>query len=162
MHQRLRLLGLFFLLIAIFMTIGWVLGSFFMGDYWWYGLLFFLFIALAINLISYFFSDKIVMWSYRARIVSPKEAPRLYQSVQRVNSFFNLPEPRIALIPTDTPNAFTTGRNPEKAVVAATPPLLRILNDRELDGVVAHELAHVKNRDVLLMTVASTVAGAIA
>ncbi len=147
---------------SIFMAIGWVLGAFLMGDYWWFGLVFFLSIAIAINLIAYFYSDRIIMWSYKAKIASPKEAPRLYKSVQRVNSFYGLPEPRIAIIPSATPNAFATGRNPEKAVVAVTDGLLKILTDRELDGVVAHEMAHVKNRDVLVMTVAATVAGAIA
>lgn len=162
MHPRLRILGLFLLLMSIFMLIGWVLGSFFMGTFWWFGLVFFLSIAIAINLIAYFYSDRIIMWSYKAKFATPKEAPRLYKSVQRVNSFYGLPEPRIAIIPTETPNAFATGRNPKKAVVAVTNGLLKILTDRELDGVVAHEMAHVRNRDVLVMTVAATVAGAIA
>jgi heat shock protein HtpX len=162
MHANLRVFGLFMVLISIFVLIGWVLGGFFFGDFWWFAIALFLGIAIAINVIAYFFSDRIIMWSYKAKIATPREAPRLYKSVQRVNSFYGLPEPRIAIIPSDTPNAFATGRNPSKAVIAATNGLLKILNDRELDGVVAHELAHVRNRDILVMTVAATVAGAIA
>lgn len=157
-----RVFGLFMVLISIFVLIGWVLGGFFFGDFWWVAIALFLGMAIAINVISYFYSDRIIMWSYKAKIATPREAPRLYKSVQRVNSFYGLPEPRIAIIPSDTPNAFATGRNPSKAIVAVTNGLLKMLNDRELDGVVAHELAHVKNRDILVMTVAATVAGAIA
>ena len=162
MHANLRVFGLFMVLMSIFVLIGWVLGGFFFGDFWWVAIALFLGIAIAINVISYFYSDRIIMWSYKAKIATPREAPRLYKSVQRVNSFYGLPEPRIAVIPSDTPNAFATGRNPSKAVVAVTNGLLKMLTDRELDGVVAHELAHVKNRDILVMTVAATVAGAIA
>ena len=162
MHANLRVFGLFMVLMSIFVLIGWVLGGFFFGDYWWFAIALFLGIAIAINVISYFYSDRIIMWSYKAKIATPREAPRLYKSVQRVNSFYRLPEPRIAVIPSDTPNAFATGRNPSKAIVAVTNGLLKMLTDRELDGVVAHELAHVKNRDILVMTVAATVAGAIA
>ena len=162
MHANLRVFGLFIVLMSIFVLIGWVLGGFFFGDYWWFAIALFLGIAIAINVISYFYSDRIIMWSYKAKIATPREAPRLYKSVQRVNSFYGLPEPRIAVIPSDTPNAFATGRNPSKAIVAVTNGLLKMLTDRELDGVVAHELAHVKNRDILVMTVAATVAGAIA
>lgn len=162
MHANLRVFGLFIVLMSIFVLIGWFLGGFFFGDFWWVAIALFLGIAIAINVISYFYSDRIIMWSYKAKIATPREAPRLYKSVQRVNSFYRLPEPRIAVIPSDTPNAFATGRNPSKAVVAVTNGLLKMLTDRELDGVVAHELAHVKNRDILVMTVAATVAGAIA
>lgn len=162
MHPRLRILGMFLVLTAIFVAMGWVLGTFFLGDQWWLGLVIFLSIAVAINLVSYIFSDKIIMWSYGAKIVSPAEAPRFYKSVVRVNSFFNLPEPRMAIVQSNTPNAFATGRNPKNSVVAITSGLLNMLTDRELDGVIAHEMAHVKNRDVLVMTVTATVAGAIA
>ena len=162
MHANLRVFGLFMVLMSIFVLIGWFLGGFFFGDLWWVAIALFLGVAIAINVISYFYSDRIIMWSYKAKIATPREAPRLYKSVQRVNSFYGLPEPRIAVIPSDTPNAFATGRNPSKAVVAVTNGLLKMLTDRELDGVVAHELAHVKNRDILVMTVAATVAGAIA
>lgn len=162
MHANLRVFGLFMVLMSIFVLIGWVLGGFFFGAFWWVAIVLFLGIAIAINVISYFYSDRIIMWSYKAKIATPREAPRLYKSVQRVNSFYRLPEPRIAVIPSDTPNAFATGRNPSKAIVAVTNGLLKMLTDRELDGVVAHELAHVKNRDILVMTVAATVAGAIA
>lgn len=162
MHANLRVFGLFMVLMSIFVLIGWVLGGFFFGDFWWVAIALFLGFAIAINVISYFYSDRIIMWSYKAKIATPREAPRLYKSVQRVNSFYGLPEPRIAVIPSHTPNAFATGRNPSKAIVAVTNGLLTMLTDRELDGVVAHELAHVKNRDILVMTVAATVAGAIA
>jgi heat shock protein HtpX len=151
---------LFAFMFGLFIVIGWAVGYLFLGD-WLSGMLFFLVLAGAINLISYFYSSKIVLWSYRARIVSEREAPRLYKIVQQVALKANLPMPKIAIVPTETPNAFATGRNPKNAVVAATEGLLKTLDDDELEGVLAHEMAHVKDRDILVMTIAATLAGAI-
>jgi heat shock protein HtpX len=121
----------------------------------------FLALAGAMNLISYFYSSKIVLWSYRAKIVSESEAPRLAKAVREITQMAGLPMPKIALVPSQTPNAFATGRNPKNAVVAATEGILKILDDNELKGVLAHEMAHVKDRDILVMSVAATLAGAI-
>jgi len=117
--------------------------------------------ALAMNFFSYWFSDKIVLSLYRAREVSPQEAPELYDIVRRLTVKAGLPMPRVYIIPSDTPNAFATGRNPEHAVVAVTEGILRILNWNELEGVLGHELGHVKNRDILISTIAATMASAI-
>ena len=103
-----------------------------------------------------------VLSAYQAKIVTAKEAPRLYNTVKKVAMKADLPVPRVAIIPTHTPNAFATGRDPDHAVVAATEGLLDILDDDELEGVIAHEMAHVKDRDILVMTVAATVAAIIA
>ncbi len=155
-----RTVLLFILMFGIFLVVGWVVGSFFFGD-WVLGAVFFLIIAGIMNLISYFYSSKIVLWSYRARIVSEQEAPRLYRIVSQVAQISNLPMPKVAIVPTETPNAFATGRNPKNAVVAATEGILKLLDDDELSGVLAHEMAHVKDRDILVMSVAATLAGAI-
>jgi heat shock protein HtpX len=114
------------------------------------------------NVVSYFWSDKLVLSSYGAQIVGPEQAPKLYRTVERVALKADVPMPKVAIIPMDTPNAFATGRNPERAVVAATEGLLHMLNDEELEGVIAHEMAHVRNRDILIMTVAATIVAAIA
>lgn len=118
-------------------------------------------LALAMNFASYWFSDKIVLAMYRAQPVDERQAPALYGMVRRLATRAGIPMPRVYLIPTDTPNAFATGRNPEHAVIAVTEGIMRILDDDELEGVLAHELAHVANRDVLISTVAATLAGAI-
>lgn len=118
-------------------------------------------IALAMNFFSYWFSDKIILTLYRAREVGPQEAPELYNIVHNLASRAGLPMPRVYIIPTETPNAFATGRNPEHAVVAVTEGILRILNWNELEGVLGHELGHVKNRDILISTIAATMASAI-
>ena len=119
------------------------------------------FFALVMNLGSYWFSDKIVLAMYGAQPISEAEAPRLHAVVRRLAVKAQIPMPPIYLIPTDTPNAFATGRNPEHAAVAVTEGIMRILDDEELEGVLAHELSHVKNRDVLISTIAATLAGAI-
>ncbi len=118
-------------------------------------------IAFLINFGSYWFSDRIVLAMYGAQAVTEAEAPTLYRIVRGLAQRAHMPTPRIYIIPTDTPNAFATGRNPEHAAVAATQGILRILNEEELEGVLSHELAHVRNRDTLIGTVAATLAGVI-
>jgi heat shock protein HtpX len=119
------------------------------------------FFAVAMNFFSYWFSDKMVLAMYQAQPVDEAAAPRLYAIVRRLALRAAIPVPRIYVIPTDTPNAFATGRDPEHAVVAVTDGIMRILDEEELEGVLAHELSHVKNRDVLISTIAATLAGAI-
>ncbi len=160
MGATLRTIGLFTLLILLFSVIGYVIGGQFL-DNWVMGAAIFLALAAVINVISYFYSSKIVLWSYRAKIVSESEAPRLFKIVKYICMKSDMPMPRIAIVPTKTPNAFATGRNKNNAVVAATEGLVLLLNDDELEGVLAHEMAHVKNRDILVMTIAATIAGAI-
>lgn len=117
--------------------------------------------AAGMNFASYWFSDKIILKMYRAREVNESAAPELYGLVRRLATQAGLPMPKVYLIPGDQPNAFATGRNPEHAAVAITDGILRILNREELEGVIGHELAHIKNRDILIGTVAATIAGAI-
>jgi len=117
--------------------------------------------ALLMNFGAYWFSDKIVLAMYRAREVDPQQAPGLYRMVERLAQRGGLPTPRVFVIPSDSPNAFATGRNPQHAVVAVTQGILKILRDEELEGVLAHELAHVKNRDILISSIAATLAGAV-
>jgi heat shock protein HtpX len=113
------------------------------------------------NVFSYWFSDRIVLSMYGARPIEEASAPRLYAIVRRLTTKAGIPMPRVYMIPSETPNAFATGRNPEHAAVAVTEGIMRILDEEELEGVLAHELAHVANRDVLISTVAATLAGAI-
>jgi len=120
-----------------------------------------LIIAGGMNFVSYWFSDRIVLSMYGAREISEQEDPRFFSVVRRLAQRAGLPMPKVYLIDSDTPNAFATGRNPEHAAVAATSGILRILSEDELAGVMAHELAHVKNRDILISTIAATFAGAI-
>jgi len=161
MSGTFRLAAMFAALISIFMVIGWVIGGVFAGGNWIMGALVFLSFAAIINLVSYFFSDKIILRLYRAKIISKAEQPRLYNVVNKVCLKANMPMPRIAIVPTQTPNAFATGRNEKNAVVAATEGIMSLLTDDELEGVLAHEMAHIKDKDMLVMSVAATVAGAI-
>jgi heat shock protein HtpX len=119
------------------------------------------FFAVVMNVFSYWYSDRIVLAMYQAKPVDEASAPYLYGMVRRLATRAQIPMPRLYVIPTDTPNAFATGRNPEHAVVAVTEGIMRILDEEELEGVLAHELSHVKNRDVLISTIAATLAGAI-
>jgi heat shock protein HtpX len=137
---------------ALLMFIGEMLGG---GQ----GLMFGFFFAVAMNFGSYWFSDKIVLRMYSASQVGPEN--RLYQIVQRLASRAGLPMPKVYIIPQPSPNAFATGRNPHHAAVAATEGILQILDDDELEGVIAHELAHVKHRDILISSIAATLAAAI-
>src|SRR5215510_8221543 len=118
-------------------------------------------LAIAMNFGSYWFSDRIVLSMYGAQPITESQAPELYGMVRRLTTKAGLPMPRLYVIPGDTPNAFATGRSPEHAAVAVTEGITRILDDEELEGVLAHELAHIRNRDTLIMTVAATLAGAI-
>jgi heat shock protein HtpX len=118
-------------------------------------------IAAGINFFSYFFSDKLALKMYRAQPVTREQLPRAYEVVERMTQRLGLPMPKIYVIPSESPNAFATGRNPSHASVAVTHGILELLNDEELEGVLAHELGHVKNRDILTSSVAATLAGAI-
>lgn len=120
-----------------------------------------LILAAGMNLISYWFSDKIVLTMYRAQPVDETTAPGLYRIVRRLADRGNLPMPNVYIIPTDSPNAFATGRDPSHAAVAVTSGIMRILNEEELEGVIAHELSHVANRDILISAIAATLAGAL-
>lgn len=118
--------------------------------------------ALVMNFISYWFSDKIVLAMQGAQELTPQDAPELFRTVERLTANAGLPMPRIYVIPGEQPNAFATGRDPQHGVVAVTTGLLRLLPRRELEGVIAHELAHIRNRDTLISAIAATIAGAIA
>jgi heat shock protein HtpX len=134
------------------------IGEYFGGQN---GLILAFLFAGVMNFVSYFFSDKIALAMYRAQPVTREQAPRLYQIVERLTGKTGLPMPKIFVIPTDSPNAFATGRNPNHASVAVTQGILGLLNDDEMEGVLAHELGHVRNRDILISSVAATIAGAI-
>lgn len=151
---------LFAVVCGLFVLVGGLVGEFVFGS-WVLGLAIALGLSLVLNLVSFVACDRIVLWSTKAKIVSPAEAPRLAKVVGELAPQFGLVAPRLAIVPTQTPNAFATGRDERHAIVAATEGLLRTLDDRELRGVLAHELAHVKDHDVLLMTFAATLAGAI-
>src|SRR5256885_4477075 len=125
------------------------------------GMLIALIFAAVMNFVSYFYSDKIALAMYRAKPVTREELPRAYQIVERLTQKIGLPMPKMYVIPTDSPNAFATGRNPAHASVAVTQGILNLLDDEELEGVLAHELGHVRNRDILISSVAATIAGAI-
>ncbi len=147
---------MFFLtvLTLLFMFIGSMIGG-------QSGALVALVLAGVMNFVSYWFSDKIVLKMYGAREIQYNDHPRFYNLVQRLAVNAGLPMPKLYVIPTETPNAFATGRNPEHAAVAATEGILSRLTEDELEGVMAHELAHVKNRDILISSVVATFAGAI-
>ena len=141
-------------LTALLVLIGGALGG-------QQGMLVAFFFALVMNFASYWFSDKLVLAMYGAKPIEEAEAPGLYRVVRTLATRAGIPMPRVYLIPSETPNAFATGRNPEHAAVAVTQGIMQILDEQELEGVLAHELAHVKNRDVLIATIAATLAGAI-
>ncbi|HCO57883.1 MAG: zinc metalloprotease HtpX [Proteobacteria bacterium] len=141
-------------IVALFALIGSLLGG-------QSGMLIALTFALVMNLGAYWFSDKLVLRMYNAREVNASTAPELYTMVEDLARYANLPMPKVYIIEEDSPNAFATGRNPENAAVAATTGLLRLLTARETRGVMAHELAHVMHRDILISTISATMAGAI-
>jgi heat shock protein HtpX len=125
------------------------------------GMIIAFFFAVIMNFGSYWFSDKIVLRIYRAKPVSEAEAPGLHRMVRQLAQQAGLPMPKVCIMPSESPNAFATGRNPQHAVVAVTEGILRLLDENELKGVLAHELAHVKHRDILIGSIAATMAGAI-
>jgi len=146
----------FLLTLMTLLTIG--VGDWFGGQN---GMIYALVFAGVMNFVSYFFSDKIALAIYRAQPVTREQLPRVYQVVERLTQNAGLPMPRIFVIPTDSPNAFATGRNPKHASVAVTQGILDLLTDDELEGVLAHELGHVRNRDILTSSIVATLAGAI-
>jgi heat shock protein HtpX len=154
MYNTLKTGVLLVLMAAILILIGGAVGG-------RVGLMIALIVALGINLVSYWYSDKIVLSMYGAQEVSEDEAPQLYSIIRRLVQRVRIPMPRIYLLPSQSPNAFATGRNPQHAAVAVTEGTLRLLDQRELEGVLAHELAHIKNRDTLIMTVTATIASAV-
>lgn len=142
------------LMMVLFMLVGSLLGG-------KSGLMIAFFFSIALNFGSYWFSDKIVLTMYGAKQVTRAEVPLLYDVVEKLANKANLPMPKVYVINDETPNAFATGRNPNNAAVAATSGILRILNRDELEGVMAHELAHVQNRDILISTITATLVGTI-
>ena len=147
-----------FMLMAGLMALFLIAGSAIGGQQ---GLIIALVLGSAMNFIMYFFSDRMVLRMYRARVVTEQEAPELYRMVDRLRQRAGLPMPVVAIADQEQPNAFATGRSPSKAVVAVTTGILRYMPAEELEGVIAHELAHIKNRDMLISTIAAGVAGAI-
>src|SRR3989339_436605 len=141
------------LLTALFLFIGNLFGR--------TGFYFALAFVGLMNFGSYWFSDKIVLMMYRAKEAKQSEYPKLYKVVKEVSKLSNLPMPKVYVIPSNSPNAMATGRNPNNAAVAATEGILKLLDEDELKGVIAHEFAHIKNRDILISTVAGTIAGII-
>ena len=150
----LRTAALMAALITLFALIGQALGG-------TNGLIVAFAVAIGLNFFSYWFSDKVVLKMYRGQEVTPQQAPELYEMVDRLRQKAGLPMPKVVVIPSDQPNAFATGRNPEHAAVAVTNGIVGALSKRELEGVIAHELAHIKHRDILTSTIAATVASAI-
>ena len=153
MKNQLKTAILLALLTALLLWIGSFFGK--------TGLIFAgIFVGL-MNFGSYFFSDKIVLWMYRAKEAKPSEHPKLYKAVKEVAKLTGMPMPKVYVIPTNSPNAFATGRNKNHAVVAATDGILKILSDEELKAVIAHEFGHIKNKDILISTIVGTIAGVI-
>ncbi|MEX1256808.1 MAG: zinc metalloprotease HtpX [Gemmatimonadota bacterium] len=153
--QRLKV----FMLMAGLTALLVVLGGYFGGQQ---GAILFFVLAAVMNFGMYWFSDRAVLRMYRATIIEPNDAPELYQMVDALRRRADLPMPTLAIAPSDQPNAFATGRSPQKAVVCVTRGLLGLVDRRELEGVIAHELAHIKHYHMLVSTVAATMAGAIA
>ena len=154
MSNYVKIFGLMALLTALFVGV----AGYFGGTSWMVGA--FAFAAL-FNFGSYWFSDKAVLKMYRAQVVDASQAPELYGMVDRLRRKAGLPMPTVAIAPSEQPNAFATGRNPENAVVCVTRGLLPVVNREQLEGIIAHELAHIQNRDMLIGTVAATMSAAI-
>lgn len=154
MGNQIRTTILLAVMTALIIWVGQLLGG-------RQGMLIAFILAAGMNFFSYWYSDKLVLKMYRASEITPAQSPELYETVQRLTQRAGLPMPKLYVIPQQTPNAFATGRNPEHAVVAVTEGLLKLMNHKEVTGVLAHELAHVKNRDILIGSVAATMAGAI-
>ena len=154
MGSQLRTLFFLSILTALFILIGGAVGG-------RAGMMFAFLFACVMNIAAYWFSDKIVLAMYRAREVTEREAPQLHRIVWELTQRAGLPMPRLYIVPSKTPNAFATGRDPNHAAVAVTEGILDLLTEEELKGVLGHELAHIKHRDILIQTVAATIAGAI-
>ena len=145
------------ILLAVLTALFLFIGSFFGKSGFYFALVF----VAVMNFGSYWFSHKIVLWMYRAKEAKKNEYPKLYKIVADVARLSNLPMPKVYIIPTETSNAFATGRNKNHAVVAVTEGILKILNDEELKAVLAHEFGHIRNHDILISTIAGTIAGVI-
>ena len=154
MGNQIRTTILLAVMTALILWIGQIFGG-------RQGMIIALLLAAGMNFFSYWYSDKIVLKMYRAQEASPQQAPALFEMVQALSHNAGLPMPKVFIIPQEAPNAFATGRNPEHAVVAVTQGLLNIMDRDEVTGVLAHEMAHVKNRDILIGSIAATMAGAI-
>jgi heat shock protein HtpX len=154
MNNQIRTTFLLAVMTVFILLIGQMLGG-------RQGLIIALVFAAGMNFVSYWYSDKIVLRMYKAREVTPGQAPEIYSIVQDLARKADLPTPKVYIIPQESPNAFATGRNPEHAVVAVTEGLLKLMDREELAGVLGHELGHVKNRDILIGSIAATMAGAI-
>jgi len=154
MGNQIRTTILLAVMTVCFIWIGQLLGG-------RQGMVIALLFAGAMNFFSYWYSDKIVLRMYNAREATPQQAPQVYAAVQRLTQRAGLPMPKVYIIPQAAPNAFATGRNPEHAAVAVTEGILKLMDPREIEGVLAHELAHVKNRDILIGSMAATLAGAV-
>ncbi|MDP3766094.1 MAG: zinc metalloprotease HtpX [Nanoarchaeota archaeon] len=153
MKNQVKTAVLLALLTALLLWIGSFFGK--------AGLIFAAIFVGLMNIGSYWFSDKIVLWMYRAKEAKQSDYSTLYKIVKEVSKLSGIPMPKVYVIPTNSPNAFATGRSPKHAAVAATEGILNILNEEELSGVIAHEFAHIRNRDILISTVAGTIAGII-
>lgn len=160
MRGYLRTVALFLVFTILMSLVGWYSAGLW-GASPIASLLVFLVLAGGLNFVMYFYSSKFVLRSMGARLVTPEEAPRLHRIVERVALKAGIPKPQVAISLTSSPNAFATGRSPKHAVVCATDGILRLLDDDELEGVLAHEVSHVKNRDTLIMTIAATFAAVI-
>ncbi|MBW2999346.1 zinc metalloprotease HtpX [Candidatus Woesearchaeota archaeon] len=154
MKNQLKTVVLLGALTGLLLFVGYLIGGY-------NGLTIGLIIALVMNFGSYWFSDKIVLAMYRAKPVKENEKPELYRTVREVTQLANIPMPKVYVVPTQNPNAFATGRNPKHAAIACTEGILNLLSKDELKGVIAHEIAHIKNRDILIATIAATIAGVI-
>ncbi|MFH1540509.1 MAG: zinc metalloprotease HtpX [Elusimicrobiota bacterium] len=147
-----------FLLLLSMMALFLLIGHFVGGEH---GMVTAFMFAAVMNFVMYWFSDKIVLAMYRAKPISENDAPEIYRVIRRLIVKANIPMPKAYILPMETPNAFATGRNPQHASIAVTKGVLDILNENELEGVLAHELAHISHRDILIATMAATMAGAI-
>jgi heat shock protein HtpX len=160
MSGTLRTILLMWVLTGLLLAIGAAAG-YLTGIPLTHALGFALFMAIILNISMYYYADKWVLKLYRAKLVSEQEAPRLHQMVGRLAASAGIPKPKVAIVPMDTPNAFATGRSPSHSVVATTTGALNLLDDEELEGVLGHEIAHVKNRDMLINTLAAMIGAAI-
>jgi len=160
MRVMLRTTALFLMLTLVFALLGVLIGYFF--EDLWLGVIIMIAFAVIINLYAFAFSKKTVLRRHKVKLITEAQNPRLYNIVRNISEKAGLPMPQVGITNNPSPNAFATGRGPKDAAVVATSGLLTLLNDEELEGVMAHELAHVKNRDVMIMSIAATVGGVIA